>query len=306
MILSVSHRNVFRYGQPVSLARHSLHLTPRSTPAQICHRQGYVLDPQPEVRTRCNDFFGNIVDFISFQTDHRIFSIEARSVVEITPMMPPVAALTPAWEEVRDLAAADLAPESLSACEFSFDSPYTRTEADLDALVLPSFSPGRPILEAALDLTARIYDEFTYDPTATTLTTPVAEVLQMRRGVCQDFAHLQIACLRRMGLPARYVSGYLLTYPPPGGKKLVGSDASHAWLSIWCPGSGWVDLDPTNNKIPSDEHITLAWGRDYGDVSPIRGVIVGGAAQVLEVAVDVNPVDSIDAMPPVRLVGAPA
>ncbi|MGE4221574.1 MAG: transglutaminase family protein, partial [Alphaproteobacteria bacterium] len=197
------------------------------------------------------------------------------------------------------------APDSLAAYEFSFDSPFTATDADLEALVVPSFQPGRPILEAALDLTARIYREFAYDPTATTLATPVAEVVRMRRGVCQDFAHLQLACLRRIGLPARYVSGYLLTYPPPGGQKLIGADASHAWLSIWCPGSGWVDLDPTNNKIPRDEHITLAWGRDYGDVSPIRGVIVGGAAQSMEVAVDVNPVDSIDALPPRRLAGTP-
>ncbi|MGE4221061.1 MAG: transglutaminase N-terminal domain-containing protein, partial [Alphaproteobacteria bacterium] len=162
MILSVSHRNIFRYGLAVSLARHALHLAPRATPAQTCHRHDYVLDPLPEVRTRCTDFFGNVVDFISFQTDHTVFAIESRSVVEITPPIPPVAALTPPWEQVRDSVAVDLAPDSLAAYEFSFDSPFTATDADLEALVVPSFQPGRPILEAARDLTARSYREFAY------------------------------------------------------------------------------------------------------------------------------------------------
>jgi transglutaminase-like putative cysteine protease len=177
--------------------------------------------------------------------------------------------------------------QTLQAYEFSFDSPYSKRNGALADYAAPSFTPQRPLLDAVLDLTGRIHADFQYDQRATTLATPLADVLAGRRGVCQDFAHLEIGCLRSMGLAARYVSGYLLTTPPPGGERVVGGDASHAWLSVYSPGYGWIDVDPTNNQLPGDRHITLAWGRDYGDVSPIKGVILGGRQQSVKVAVDV-------------------
>jgi transglutaminase-like putative cysteine protease len=183
----------------------------------------------------------------------------------------------------------------LEAYQFAFESPYAATSDAVHAYALESFVPARPILEAAMDLTARIHRDFEYRGGVSDVSTPVADVLSMRQGVCQDFAHLEIACLRSFGLPARYVSGYLLTRPPEGREKLVGSDASHAWLAVWAGADGWVDFDPTNDMIPGVEHITLGWGRDYGDVSPINGFIVGGGAHQLTVAVDVNPVPSLTA-----------
>jgi transglutaminase-like putative cysteine protease len=184
----------------------------------------------------------------------------------------------------------DRTPASLDAYQFVFESPRIRPSAEFAKYAAPSFQPGRPFVEALLDLTARIYKEFKFDSKATSVRTPAEEVLKKRRGVCQDFAHLQIACLRSLNLPARYVSGYLRTYPPPGRPRLIGADASHAWVSAYCPGLGWMDVDPTNNVVPSYNHIMLAWGRDYGDVSPLRGVIVGGRDHTLKVAVDVEPV----------------
>ena len=176
----------------------------------------------------------------------------------------------------------------MDVLQFVSTSRHTRIVHEALDYALPSFPPGRPILEAALDLTKRIYREFTFDSTSTDISTPVSHVLQERRGVCQDFAHLAITCLRGLGLPARYVSGYLLTYPPPGMEKLQGADASHAWLSVWAPEVGWVDFDPTNGIMPSEEHITVAYGRDYDDVSPISGILLGGSRQKMVVAVDVT------------------
>jgi transglutaminase-like putative cysteine protease len=192
---------------------------------------------------------------------------------------------------VRDRFALGQPPWWLEARQFVYESPHVPITKALADYAAPSFSPGRPWLAAVLDLTARVFSQFQYDPTATTVNTPVAQVLQNRRGVCQDFAHLQIGCLRSLGLPARYVSGYLLTAPPAGQQRLVGADASHAWLSAFCPELGWIDFDPTNNQIPTTKHITLAWGRDYSDVCPIKGVLVGGGQHRMRVAVDVVPVE---------------
>ena len=178
---------------------------------------------------------------------------------------------------------------TLQALEFTFASPYVPLASELRAYAAPSFPPGRPVLEGARELTTRIFRDFKYQPGATTLATGVLRAFQMRRGVCQDFAHIQIGCLRSLGLPARYVSGYLLTTPPPGKPRQIGCDASHAWLSLYAPDLGWVDFDPTNNVIPSMQHITVAWGRDYDDICPIRGVFVGGGNHTMTVAVDVQP-----------------
>ncbi|HTF67752.1 MAG TPA: transglutaminase family protein, partial [Edaphobacter sp.] len=186
----------------------------------------------------------------------------------------------------------DHTPAGLEAYQFVFESPRIRIRPEFAAYALQSFTPGRPLAEALLDLTARIHKDFRFDSKVTNVRTPTEEVFRKRRGVCQDFAHLQIACLRSLNLAARYVSGYLRTYPPPGRPRLVGADASHAWVSAYCPGIGWLDMDPTNNLVPSDGHVTLAWGRDYGDISPLRGLILGGGAHTLKVSVDMEPLDS--------------
>ncbi|MCP5433531.1 MAG: transglutaminase family protein [Alphaproteobacteria bacterium] len=289
MRFDVSHRTVYGYGQPVSLSHHLLRLTPRATPRQTCHRSGLAVTPSPDVSRTSSDYFGNATTYITVQEPHTSLSIQARSVVEVLPREAPEASKTLAWDQVRAALAKDTSRDGLDAIQFAFPSPWTGASDEVEAFARPSFVPGRPVLEAALDLTARIFKGFQYDPTATTVATPVDQVFALKRGVCQDFAHLEIACLRSLGLAARYVSGYLLTRPPEGQEKLIGADASHAWLSVYCPGQGWVDLDPTNNVLPNEEHITLAWGRDYGDVSPVNGAILGGGAHTVHVAVDVTP-----------------
>lgn len=195
------------------------------------------------------------------------------------------------WEEAVRLLPNDHSAAGLEAYQFGFESARIRIRPEFASYALQSFRPGRPMPEALRDLTARIHNDFRFDSKVTNVRTPTEEVFRKRRGVCQDFAHLQIACLRSLNLAARYVSGYLRTYPPPGRPRLVGADASHAWVSAYCPGSGWLDMDPTNNVVPSDGHVTLAWGRDYGDVSPLRGLILGGGAHTLKVAVDMEPID---------------
>jgi transglutaminase-like putative cysteine protease len=209
--------------------------------------------------------------------------------IQVRPELPPIPESTPPWEQVRDRLPQELDVEWLDAYQYVFDTRSASARPEFHRYALESFTPGRPILLAALDLTARIFREFTYDPRATNVTTPIREVFEHRRGVCQDFAHLQIACLRSLGLAARYVSGYLSTLPPPGRPRLVGADATHAWVSLFCGEYGWVDLDPTNNQIPADRHVLLAWGRDYDDVSPVKGVILGGGAHSVIVSVDVMP-----------------
>jgi transglutaminase-like putative cysteine protease len=228
------------------------------------------------------DYFGNPVTFFGVQGGHRELVIRARSTVAVSARGLPQPSETPPWET-----AADRSALPFDALEFVFDSAESRSASGLEAYARASFPPGRPLLDAVSELTGRIHEEFTFDPKATTVATPLAEVFMSRRGVCQDFARLEIACLRSLGIPARYVSGYLETVPPASVPRLVGADASHAWLTVYCPGTGWIAVDPTNNLLPSDTHITVAWGRDYSDVSPIRGVILGGGAHTLEVHVDV-------------------
>jgi transglutaminase-like putative cysteine protease len=225
--------------------------------------------------------------FVTVAGAHRQLQVISRNRVAVTPPFIPDATETPAWESVRGLCRTDRSVRVLEAGEFMFASPLAGSDPVFAAYAEPSFPSGRPILSAVLDLTNRIFNEFKFDPTATTVSTPLAQVLEKRRGVCQDFAHLQIACLRSLGLPARYVSGYLETLPPPGQPKLVGTDASHAWVAFFCPGIGWIDVDPTNNLLPSMQHVTLGWGRDFSDISPVRGVLTGGENHALSVGVDV-------------------
>jgi transglutaminase-like putative cysteine protease len=290
MIYDVRHRTVFTYSEVVSVSHHVLHLTPRRHPRQRCLETAMLVDPVPAVDSEGRDYFGNPVQFLTVQEPHERFVVDARSRIEVSPAAPLDLAASAPWEQVRDALASPADDASLHAVEFAFDSPYSAGDDEVQRYALESFQPGRPILEAALDLTSRIYREFEYRGGVSYVSTPVRDVFRMRKGVCQDFAHLEIACLRSLGLAAHYVSGYLLTHPPEGKEKLVGSDASHAWVSLWVAGVGWVDFDPTNNLIPDVEHITIGWGRDYGDVSPVNGFIVGGGVHQVAVAVDVHPV----------------
>lgn len=289
MIYDVSHRTRYRYSIPVSFSHHRLHLTPRPCAHQVCHRTALSVSPNPTVQTAGEDYFGNPVTNVTLQDQHKELTLHSRSVIEVSPASPPDPARTAPWDTIYEALYGDTSDTGLDAIQYVFDSPCAASSSTLARYAAESFPSGAPVLAGALDLTRRIYQEFTYDGTATTVSTPVEEVFAGRRGVCQDFAHLEIACLRSLGVPARYVSGYLLTHPPEGKERLVGADASHAWLAVWCPDHGWVDLDPTNNLVVSEEHITVAWGRDYSDVSLIKGAIFGGGAHTIDVAVDVVP-----------------
>ena len=293
-LFDITHTTTYDYRSPVTVAHHLLRLTPRQLRRQMRVAHELDLQPAPTSLHRHIDYFGNEVAFTIFEGAHRQLCVTARSRVGVGAPFIPEAAETPAWESVRSLCRVDLSASVLDASEFTFGSPLVPLDTPFTDYARESFPPGRNLLEAVLDLTARIHRDFKFDPTATTVATPLAQVLEQRRGVCQDFAHMQIACLRSLGLPARYVSGYLETVPPPGQSKLLGADASHAWVSFFCPGLGWIDVDPTNNLLPSMQHITLGWGRDYGDVSPIRGVLVGGEEQTLKVAVDVVALGEMD------------
>jgi len=292
MRYEVRHRTTYRYSQPVSISHHVLRLAPRRCAHQVLHESSIEVSPHPAVRSDALDYFGNPVTYLTIQEQHEQLTIEARSLIDVAAPSPREPSQTTPWDRIFRQLEGNPSPDGIATLQFAFDSPYTHATADLAAYARASFAPGRPVLEAAFDLTRRIHRDFRYDSTATDVSTPVDEVFRLRRGVCQDFAHLELGCLRALALPARYVSGYLLTRPPPGQQKLVGSDASHAWISVWCPEAGWVDLDPTNDTFARDEHVTLAWGRDYGDITPINGVIFGGGDHDVEVAVDVTPAAS--------------
>jgi len=289
MLYHVRHLTTYRYSLPVSISHHVLHLAPRSCGDQVVHGASIEIEPGPAVRNDSVDYFGNPVTFATIQRQHEELVIEARSTVDVSPPPGAIPSQTMPWDRVFRHLGQDTGAGNLAILQFAFDSPYARANPDLAAYARESFTPGRPIMEAALDLTRRIHRDFKYSSGTTSVSTPVEDVFRLRRGVCQDFAHLELACLRAFALPARYVSGYLLTHPAPGKEKLVGSDASHAWVSVWCQEAGWVDLDPTNDTIAGEEHVTLAWGRDYGDISPVNGVIFGGGEHIIDVAVDVTP-----------------
>ncbi len=291
MIYSISHRTTFSYEWPVALSQHFLHLAPRPCPQQTAHHHSLIVEPPPTLTREDIDFFGNPTAYLSVEEPHNRLTIVSSSRVDVTPKKPPPPESTMAWDQMMQALSQQTDAETLDAYQFTFDSPFTPSN-NAYGYAEPSFPPGRPILEGAIELMSRIHGEFEYKGGVTDIYTPVDRVLADRRGVCQDFAHLQIACLRALGLPARYVSGYLRTHPPEGQERKIGADASHAWLAVWVPGHGWIDLDPTNNMIPGDEHITVAWGRDYGDVSPINGIVLGGGDHKVEVAVDVRPLGS--------------
>jgi transglutaminase-like putative cysteine protease len=289
MIYRLTHTTTYQYSGTVSLSHHLLRLRPRDLQRQRCLHSELQIEPRPDVLCAHRDYFGNGLSFVTIEGSHRRLAITSRSEVEVTPPPPPVPAQTPPWETARDILPDGDAEGFLESREFIYASPLVKKLPELGAYAAPSFLPGRPLLEAVLDLTARMHADFTFDPNATSVATPLLEVFQKRRGVCQDFAQLEIGCLRAMGIAARYISGYLETEPPPGKPRLAGADASHAWVSFHCPGSGWIDVDPTNNLLVGGRHITVGWGRDYSDVSPIRGIIIGSGEHSMDVAVDVIP-----------------
>ena len=291
MIYDIRHVTAYSYASEVSYAHCALRLTPREEPGQRVEWSELQLAPRAARLEPQTCFFGNRVVMATITAPHRALRIEARARVAVSRPPPPAPAATPAWDALREAAFASASLAAESPAHVLHPSRLAPLHGPATDYARASFPPGRPALEAALELTRRIRADFIYDPEATQVTTPLGEAFAARRGVCQDFAHVMIAALRGLGLPAGYVSGYLRTIPPPGKPRLEGADASHAWASLWCgPEVGYVGLDPTNGVIVGDDHVTLAVGRDYADVAPVGGVLLGFGDQRIDVAVDVIPV----------------
>lgn len=289
----IVHTTEYHYSTPVDQCHNVGRLQPRSSDRQSCINSNVRIDPPPQTYDEHDDIFGNRTCNFSLHKPHTRLTVTATSEVRVHPNRGTQLDLTQdtSWEDVARFLQSSSDPEGLDARQYLLDSPMVAGSRELAEYAQASFARNRPLTEAVHDLMQRIHRDFAYDPEFTTLATPLAEVLRHRRGVCQDFAHLAIGCLRAQGLAARYVSGYIETLPPPGQPKLVGADASHAWFSVYLPGSGWLDYDPTNNQMPMDQHITVAWGRDYSDVTPLKGVIFGGGQHDLKVSVDVSKLD---------------
>jgi transglutaminase-like putative cysteine protease len=295
MLYRVRHLTQYHYGQPVTLCHNEVHLLPRNLSRQRCVDARLHISPTPTVYHERKDFFGNRVVYFSIEEPHETLDVLAVSELELLPLPPPDLQATPVWEDVRTRLRHEVNRGALEARQFVLDSPFISANVAFAEYASASFAPGRPLLLAAHDLMRRIFIEFTYDPEFTTIATPVSEVFAHKRGVCQDFAHFAIACLRSLGLAARYVSGYLETIPHKGQLQLIGAAASHAWVAVYCPELGWIDFDPTNDLMPSDRHIVVAWGRDYSDVTPLQGTILGGVDHELQVGVEVRRVEDNEA-----------
>lgn len=290
MIFDISHRTLYRYSQPVVHSQHLTHMTPRPLPYQSVRNHSLIIEPAPALRIEAIDAFGNATVALDIEVPHRELVLHARSTIETKPRAAIAEAAATAWDRLDAfLEPTAGGPFALDTIQYRCASRFTPATPDIADYAAASFRPGRSVVSAAMDLTRRIFSDFTFDATATDISTPLAQVLRKRRGVCQDFAHLALACLRVQRVPARYVSGYILTRPAPGQVRLNGADASHAWISVWSPEYDWVDFDPTNGVCGGDEHITIALGRDYNDVAPISGVLLGGGEHTVSVAVDVVP-----------------
>lgn len=283
MLYTATHVTRYRYQQPVSQCMSEARLTPRRLPFQQPLKTEITVVPEPAAIETHTDYFGNTVTTFSVFEPHTLLTVTAASRVEVEPRSA-FHDLSPAWEEVAAQLAACPDSATLEASEFACDSPFVTASPALAAYAQPTFQPGRPLFDACRELMRRIHGEFKYAPKTTSIETPLSEVLARRQGVCQDFAHVMIGCLRSLGLAARYISGYLRS-----GVLVQGAEASHAWVSVFIPGMGYAHFDPTNNVLPSDGHITLAWGRDYGDVTPLKGITLGGMDQTIEVSVEVQP-----------------
>jgi transglutaminase-like putative cysteine protease len=288
MIYSVEHTTRYQYHEQVSLCHNIAALTPRNTDGQICKACNLIISPLPDVLEEHTDFFGNKLYYFVIEQEHKALTVTVKSQVEKI-VSPVKTELFPdqSWEEVRDMLLHSRG-ELMEVRQFIHPTPITTSNDEITNYASLSFTPDRPLFEAVFDLVKRIYRDFKFTPGFSTVSTPLAIVMKERKGVCQDFAHLAISCLHAMRLPARYVSGYIETIAPEGKEKLTGVDASHAWFSVYIPGAGWTDFDPTNNKIPGEQYITIGWGRDYFDIIPLKGVIMSGSAHELSVSVDVK------------------
>ncbi|MGR4871476.1 transglutaminase N-terminal domain-containing protein [Variovorax sp. LARHSF232] len=301
MLLQITHETHYAYAPAVETAQHLAHLKPLQTASQELLEHRLEIAPEPVQRSESVDVYGNARAFFALESTHEELSVVARSLVRTSaPVLAPAAARELPWEQVRERLCYRKGAAYDPAVEFVFPSRYVPRHEDFAAYAQGSFTPGRPLIEAAQDLNQRMFRDFIYDGDSTEISTPAVQALAHRRGVCQDFAHIMIGCLRTLGLPARYVSGYLLTQPAPGETRLVGADASHAWVSVYLPGAegpgGWADFDPTNGRQPGEDYVALAVGRDFADVSPMRGVLHGGARHTLKVGVTVEPVEEKDAL----------
>ena len=283
----IIHKTQYSYAHPVNLCYNEARLTPRNYTYQHCSESQFTVEPEPKACRKRQDFFGNTVYYFTIQQPHNQLTVTVTSHVDVKGRAQQRDfAEHSAWEEAHQRLHTDSDPETLEMRQYILNSPMIPAMPELHAYAEQSFTDGRPLLEAVEDLSTRLYTDFTYDPDFTTVATPLDDVIKYRRGVCQDFAHLGIGCLRALGFAARYVSGYIETDPPPDKQPLVGADASHAWFSVYLPQLGWVDFDPTNDQMPTDRHITVAWGRDYADVTPLKGVVFGSGTHALSVSVD--------------------
>lgn len=294
----IVHETHYTYQSVVVLSQQYLHMTPRSFPYQQTESHQIRIDPSEEESVDGIDYFGNCTRQVTITVPHKILRVHAESTVALTPRhdLERIKA-SPPWEQLRAMMHQDRSAATLEACRYLYPSPHVNCSPQLEQYARISYTAGRPQLDAAQELCHRIFEDFEFDDKATDISTPLEEVLKGRRGVCQDFAHLMIGCLRSLGLPARYMSGYILTHPTAGQPRMIGADASHAWVSVFCPRLGWVDFDPTNRCLVQCEHITLGWGRDFSDVTPMRGIVLGGGEQELEVRVTVTPLPLNDLTP---------
>jgi transglutaminase-like putative cysteine protease len=295
MLFHVRHVTTYEYSKRVTASQHIMRLRPRLTDNQVCASSEVAVAPQPGRRTARDDYFGNRMEIFTLDEPHEKLVIDARSVVRVSRRRPRDIESTTAWDTIGDTLSLARYDAEIEASQFMFDTPLTRAERDLLKYANEDFAPGRPVALAARDLMHRVRRDIKYEPGVTDASTPVDKVFELGAGVCQDQSHVMLAVLRARGIAARYVSGYLMTRPPPGRPRLQGADQSHAWVSVWCPPLGWIDYDPTNGILPDDEHITLAYGRDYADISPISGIMLGGGEHEVEVGVDVAPVDEANA-----------
>jgi transglutaminase-like putative cysteine protease len=296
MLYRVRHLTTYEYSKTVTQSQHVLRLRPRLTDNQVCASSEVAMDPAPRRRAGRDDYFGNRMEIVSLDEPHLELTIDSTSVVRVSKRRPRDIEMTAPWDSIADTLSLARSEPEIMATNFMFDTALTRADTtDLLAYATEDFTPGRPVALAARDLMMRVRRDIKYKPGVTDISTPVDKVFELKAGVCQDQSHFMLAVLRARGLAARYVSGYLRTYPPPGRPRLQGADQSHAWVQVWCPPLGWIDFDPTNGVLPDDEHITVAYGRDYADISPISGLMLGGGEHEVEVKVDVAPVEEANA-----------
>ena len=290
MLYQITHITRYSYPQSVSVCHNEACLTPRTSPVQTCESSRLRVYPPPATMSERIDFFGNQIHHFSFHDGFQELTVRAQSRVRVMRPAAQTPIPSPTWEAVVRKVAAAESPEALEAYQFVFESPRVSKAHKFREYGAKTFTPNRPLWDGLRELTSRVFEEFTFDTKATHVSTTVDEVFESRRGVCQDFAHVMLAILRSLGLPARYVSGYLRTAPPPGEQRLVGADVSHAWVSVWCGQElAWVDADPTNDVFVGNDHVTIAYGRDYSDITPVKGVYIGGGPHTLKVSVDVEP-----------------